>query len=505
MLDYVGVMTDVAPPALLDDDAEPVEANSGPERQPEAETLILGQLVTWLAGELRLLGWRSAQRALLAVVRHGGASAQIMLDLVLSDETIPPDRILDVLDVVIDDPNCTLPDEAPVVAWLSGHAAGPRLDHRVASAVLLERLGADVPDPPGRDAPAGLQLVVLRAPEPLSGAADVGANELDEMLGYDENEIARLARAAGIDAGTLAERIRARAITHAAELPSDRDAAEEASLLGWGYVRPSAMAVSAACHEAAAELVDAGLVSPAVALAALRTLTTSHADLLAARAVRRPACVVAAAPFAERSPMTRPAVWLEGLDDADQRLAVECDGWLVIGELSELTTLDRANRREEREQGLVPPDADALFTPVRRSLRDARDLGPLPHGASLIMRTALAGLSFGDGFIGLHPAAARAAGLEPDDRNPLSWRLAGELAVRALWWRSGFAQWRPYFDRDEVGDGWLVLATDAAVTALLAPFPNLEMGWAVSRKVREEDSGEELPPRAVTGIRQVDG
>jgi hypothetical protein len=47
------------------------------------------------------------------------------------------------------------------------------------------------------------------------------------------------------------------------------------------------------------------------------------------------------------------------------------------------------------------------------------------------MRTALAGLSFGDGFIGLHPAAARAAGLEPDDESPLAWRLDGEPAIRA--------------------------------------------------------------------------
>jgi hypothetical protein len=119
------------------------------------------------------------------------------------------------------------------------------------------------------------------------------------------------------------------------------------------------------------------------------------------------------------------------------------------------------------------------------------------------MRNALAGLGFGDGFIGLHPAAALAAGLIPDDADPLAWQLGGEAAVRSIWWRSGFAYWSPHSDRDEVGDGWLVLARPHAVEALIRAFPGVEIRWEVRRRVRGRDGGGELPPREITGSRTI--
>jgi len=502
VLVYVAALAGVPAPDLSDPGPAVVDqphptGSAGSALEPR----LVAQLVAWLLGELHLLAWASAQRALLALLRHGDPTAASAQAAMLADASIPPERIIDVVRAAIADPPTPLPDQETMVAWLTAHATGPRLDLRAGAADLLDRLGAPAPpNPPARDAPASLQLVVSRAPEVLAGAADIGANDLDEMLGYDEHEIARLARSAGVDRHALAERIRARAADHAARLPTDRQAAEGSTILGWGFVRPSAQAVAAAQHEVAAELVDAGLLPARVALAALRSLTASHGDLLSRRPARRPPCVATAAPLAERATTALSRAWIDDLGDAAARLARDDDGWAVIGEVTELALLDRYNTREERDQGLALIDAPALFTPVRRALGDARDVGPLPPGASLIMRNALAGLSFADGYIGLHPEAARAAGLAPDPDDPLAWRLDGSPVVRSVWWRSGFACWPPHYDRDEVGDGWLVVATPEAVAALLAAFPEVQVGWAVRRMVRNDD-GDQLPTAAATGTR----
>ena len=247
------------------------------------------------------------------------------------------------------------------------------------------------------------------------------------------------------------------------------------------------------------DLADAGAVAAAEALALLRPVLGDHAGLLARRPGRRPGCVPTAVALADRG--TRAPEWLPGIAGASDRLATTCDGWTAIGELTELSLLDRHHCREERDQALLTADADDLdFVYSRRGVTELRDIPDVTLSDRLIVRTARASLYFADGFIALHPAAARAAGMEPDDEDPLAWRLHGELAVRSRWWRSGFAAWPPWSDTDEVGEGWLVVASAAALEALLAAFPGAEVRWEVRRRERDQH-GAELEPRIARGTR----
>ena len=488
VLDYVAALAGVPGPVLDNDGAPATVLSPAP---------VGADLVAWLLGMVHLLAWSSAERAAIALLRAGGGAEHAMRAVLLGGE-VPAGRVLAILGVV---PGDNGGDD--VRGWLAEQASGPRLDDRVAAAALLRRFGETVPEPTPQPLPGLLRLVVSRPPEVLRGGAAIGADDVDEVLDLDTGSLAHLAEAADVDAEALAEVIRTRAAAHAAALPGDRELGARQTVLGWGFVRPSAVAVMAAEQEVAADLVDAGQVAPAVALATLDQLGRGHAELLARRPERRPACVPAAAPLADRGAMA--PEWLSGLKGAGDRVAAKLDGWTVIGELTELARLDRRHSREERDQAFVPANAaEELFTGTRSGLRDLDRLpGPVP-GASIIIRTARSGLCFGDGFIALHPAAARAAGLEPDEE-PLAWRLNGEPAVASRWWRSGFSMWLPWSDHDEVGDGWLVVASPPAVEALLSAFPGAEVRWEVRRRVRGDSGDGELPARAARGTRPLGG
>jgi hypothetical protein len=503
VMEYVSALSGVPPPDLCDrapGDSAPVTPE--PEHHHVTVTAC-AEVVAWLLAMVHLIAWTSAQRAAVALLREGGTTAEATQDVLLADEfDIPPERLLAVFRAALRASNTTVPDPDEVIGWLTAQAVGTRLDLREAAGCLLRCLGIGVPEPRGRPLPAGLHLVVPRAPEIFTSASTVGAGDLDDMLDNFAASIQDLARVADVDPEALVERIRARAKQIAASLPSDREMAAQRTVLGWGFLRPSSTAVAAAQHEAAAELVDAGRVSPADALTAVGTLPCDFADALICRPERRPSCVQAATPFVERSLAGRD--WLDGIAQASDRLASGCDSWTVIAELTELSLLDRRHPREEREQALLADEARTLYTPVRLSLDD-RAAGPLRPRASLIMRNLPARPSMSLEFIALHPAAASAAGLEPDDDDPFAWRLDGNVVVRSLWWRSGFLSWQPYSERDEVGVGWLVLARPAALDALLQVFPGARIGWVVRRRLLAGDGAGEMPARIDAGERILPG
>jgi hypothetical protein len=475
------------------------DADDGSDSGTSGDDDPLVGVVAWLLGSLRLLGWSAAQRASLEILRSRGETASALLAMVLAEDAgIEPDHILTLLTVAFDE---ELVDPDDVAAWLTRAAENPRLNIRAAAGALLRRVGRPVPVPAARDLPAGLRLNISRAPEPLQGASAIGAGDVDEMLGYGEEQLERLADAADVDAGALSEYIRAKASRIAARMPSDEDMARDRSVLGWGFVRPSALAVDQATAETAAELVDAGRVSAALAEANIRSLPRQESELLRLRPAPRPGCVAPAATADERKAYFNN--WINEPGDPETRIATSEDGWAVIAELTELAILDRRNPREERRQALIGPSADnGLFQLQRVSVDAAHDdVGAPAH--RLIARTILRGLAFGDGYVALHPGAARAAGLEPDPDDPLAWCLDDEVVVRSIWWRSGYASWLHWSGGDEVGDGWLVVARPAGVRALLDAYPGGTVRWLVVREARDEEDHGDMAPSVVGGEREL--
>jgi hypothetical protein len=126
-------------------------------------------------------------------------------------------------------------------------------------------------------------------------------------------------------------------------------------------------------------------------------------------------------------------------------------------------------------------------------------LAEVPPEESLLIRGTYFQLETDHDWLALHPGAASAAGLVALSDDPLAWTLDGDLAIRSLWWRSGFTGWSPYHDEDEVSEGWLVLASPSAVERLRETFPSARLLWEIVRSWRPRE--QETEERACSGER----
>ena len=109
---------------------------------------------------------------------------------------------------------------------------------------------------------------------------------------------------------------------------------------------------------------------------------------------------------------------------------------------------------------------------------------------SLIVERRMPAISSPDWWLGLHSQAAKEIGLAQDLERPLSWRLDGRVAVRSLWWRSGYLRWPARSPGDEVGEGWLVLARPEILEMLMSTFGAVRRAWQITTSMRDESSGE---------------
>jgi hypothetical protein len=195
--------------------------------------------------------------------------------------------------------------------------------------------------------------------------------------------------------------------------------------------------------------------------------------LLHTRPTRRPAEVVAFLSLDERSATDlykrAPADLAQGAAD---RIVSELDGWQVLGEWSELIVLDRLGPYERRVSavtyGLEPPietDGQTLIRPFPAS-HYRRLLPGTEQEGRTVLRPQLTSIASPSSWLALDPEVAALLGLTAHPDTPLDWRLGEEAAIRTIWWRSGYDRWDPYSENDEVGHGWLVLASPDIMTRL---------------------------------------
>jgi hypothetical protein len=264
--------------------------------------------------------------------------------------------------------------------------------------------------------------------------------------------------------------------------------------LGWAAVKPSAQAIRAALAEVAAELKDAGRVDVGAALRATHLYPTMEVELLRHRPQRRPAAVLAFTVLDARHDLHRHP--LEGLAaGAPARLAREHEGWAVLGELTEISILDRLGHHERRLSGLVRgPALDRELHPhfpcqpltIENYAFLGRN-GEVPLG---IMSVPAHPAGTPSGWLAFHPRLAGSSGFSLSAQGLAGWELEGRPAVRSIWWRSGFRCWNAHPDTNEVGEGWLVLGSPEVASRLA------EEGWRLSWQMRSAHQGDGDTPAA---------
>ena len=434
-------------------------------------------LTLWLLGSSYIVAWQAGQRALLEMVLRGGAGATVAAALRGGGPAaLRACAIIEAAAVA----GVELPELVDPLVELAGT---PSLAARLSASRSLGALGHDSPPWPVRtELPAALRIEL---------PSDPGQHEIASGLAASarlfRNEVESLATTAKVDTDALYEYVLASAVRVAgAGEVDDEKLSRRGGIFGWGYLKPSAHAIRTAIDEIAAELVDARRVVPADALHVAGLWPVYDPTLLTMRPTRRPAAVATFVPTDDRRDGE---LYKRDVTDlavgAEHRVARSVNGWQVLGERSEIALLDRLGFQEHRDSGSVLVDrensnaSDRLQVPFVPWLAFYyRDLD-LPAGDTrCVVQSETTPNASPSGWLGLHPTLARDLDLTPDPNDPFAWLLNDEPAVRSVWWRSGFMRWQPHSDQDEVGEGWLVVASPAVVERL-GRLGRVVLSWKV--------------------------
>ena len=484
--------------ALLRDIAA-LPAPSTPRAQPAPQPSsdphpAFEALAVRVLGLEQTLAWQAAQRALLELARHSLASSALHAGLSGAPETAL--RASAIVQVAADG----LKADDKLATRLKELTQARRLDVRLAAAACLDRLGRPVPPlGPPRTVPGALRLELPPRDKDLRVV-----DALEQTLAFWRPQLEALARLADIDADALHDRVLLRARAQLEGFNDIDRLPDDDSSLGYGYVKPSARAIRVALAEAGSELLDARRVSAGEALRAIELSPPVDPGLLEYRPTRRPASVATFVVREERSRLYNRKLSELAVGAAD-RLAQSSDGWVVLGERSEVGLLDRPGHHELRRSGLARAGAtDASSVHYSLAPLTVRDYRCLPCGGEVdqgIARAYAAPAATPTGWLAIHPRLAASIGLSLEEQpSRLGWTLNGLPAVRSLWWRSGYLRWNPYSEHDEVGEGWLVLASPDVLERLRAG------GWELAyevRTIRRGDGDMEGEELRVWGTREL--
>ncbi len=159
----------------------------------------------------------------------------------------------------------------------------------------------------------------------------------------------------------------------------------------------------------------------------------------------------------------------------------------IIAERSWFIRPDWEWPREERYRGITAGAIDAKID--RRCLSSDHDLvfsrylrGDAQGNEQLTIWNAenlLTGPQYR--WVAFNATRARELGWIPSATEPFRWDNAdGELMVRSIYWRDGWP-WLEPPRREALGEGWIVVATQAAIAAILKAIPNVHVQLWVDR------------------------
>jgi hypothetical protein len=216
----------------------------------------------------------------------------------------------------------------------------------------------------------------------------------------------------------------------------------------------------------------------------------THSALDPVRLTRRPSARPVEIPAAAHGENTHPSTdqWLALIDTALEDAPDRTGGLHVLAEETTLRRLAWDLPGEHRYQVIGPRGlaawTDGVVIVDGLSADDYADFSPDGEGhAKLIVQShhATARLN----WLAVNPEIARGLGWVPSDRL-FGWDGSdGAPMVHSVWWQDGSLRQSPPSFEDEVGEGWLVLATAAALTQLKARYEPLGLVAVIARWTRD--------------------
>lgn len=311
------------------------------------------------------------------------------------------------------------------------------------------------------------------------------------------------------------------------DLPEDEEPLLRAQLdslrLHPGFRRPQMMRVEQAISEAVADLQDRGWLGPESDWVFKELLRRGDAAFLAYRPSPRPKVVSAILERANATEWSDRYVrqsWTECVSAAvsavGKPLGADADR-IVVAEETWTRWLDWKRATETRigawRQSSMPPltvveetGAD-LRTKAAEALHSYCDqwshvvlqdyLITEPGEALIVRQTGFRFETPANFWLAINPSIASALGWRASGEGLFRWvDEAGEVMAESIWWADGWRQMEPPEQQDEVGEGWLVVASPSAVKALIDFEP-------LSQYVRVEREAGEQPTSTVNAAREM--
>jgi hypothetical protein len=230
------------------------------------------------------------------------------------------------------------------------------------------------------------------------------------------------------------------------------------------YRRPRAMLSRKAIFRVAAELLDAHQIPDERLTVVFQALRIFDPDLLLVEPEQRPSEI---APLPTQGSGVEMSTWTDEVEEALLNSLRSVGDWELLAEETRLKRLEWEHSTEIR-RSLVhvsddPTDPESFFPLVND--RFAGEYWRVARASNKTLVTKNFGRGFdspGDSWLAFNPGIAREIGWHPADEGLFRWIDAdGAVMVESRWWYDGIMDLQPY-ERDEVGEGWLVVASKEA-------------------------------------------
>ena len=189
--------------------------------------------------------------------------------------------------------------------------------------------------------------------------------------------------------------------------------------------------------------------------------------------------------------------WIDRTEAASaEAFLFEMGDWIIIGESTTIKRLEWEVPSEIRVSATwmkssIPNEFDDpirnLFQSSSRVLAEEYHHEEFEMKGTLIIKDSRpTSDSPGHGWIALNPVIGHQLGWKPNVARLFAWENdAGRLMVQSMWWKDGETTVMPPHPDEEVGEGWIVMATNEAVVQLKNDFGILSRLSLVERSYLE--------------------
>lgn len=462
----------------------------------------------------------ASQRIFVDLVRNEDPSARRVVADLLRSADKPHLVLLAVLEAVNQDAPTAL---MPLRESIALGEESPHQGVRAAARRLLGVVDQDdvvlkdepiivMPEKPTRRTPAPLPAVYQLAFKPRGRIHRIREVAADRPLSLTENtgeivevfraELDLLAEAAGVQPEALYERVVQIASGHDSRAFADAEQQLRTDLdaisLRLTFRRPRPRAVRRAMFLAFAEFVDAQLISNTARRGIERVLQTHDPDFLRRRPVRRPSAIRSIAECSTDG-YTRTS-WTAGVNTkASALLAPRSTDGLVLAEMTELRWLQWEVPTEIRcgvslsgwpPEEILRTEQDPLARLCERwvqALVEEYACRAAKSESLIILQEGVRFETPAQRWLAFNPTIARRLGWTLDSTGLFRWlSREGQMMVESIWWEDGCLLQRPPHFQDEVGSGWIVIASPSGAETIRHQYGRLTTCVRVERQANEQ-------------------